>query len=132
MILGLGVDIVECRRFEGWLKRPGLLGRYFSREEIALVESRCEARRAETLAVRFAAREALGKALGTGLRGLVLRELPVAAAESGRPVFDPSPGMKRILQQRGVETMHLSLSHERDSAVAVVCLEGPPGEVSGV
>ncbi len=129
MILGIGVDIVECRRFEPWMEKPAMIARFFSSEEAALAGKRGKRGGAATLAVRFAAREALGKALGTGLRGLILKELPVFSppGTQGRPLFQPSPEMAQYLARRGVGRIHLSLSHERDSAVAMVCLEARTG-----
>lgn len=124
MILGVGVDIVECRRFESWLEKPDLLERYFSAGELALAQSRRPERAAEALASRFAAREALGKALGTGLQGLILKEVPLGKNEKGQPRFEPSERMRSYLEERGVTKIHLSLSHEKEAAVAVVCLEG--------
>ena len=78
MILGLGIDIVEVSRLEKWLKDNKLLQRFFSEEEIEYVLSK-ENGAPRYLAVRFAAKEACGKALGTGLAGIKLKDIVVVS-----------------------------------------------------
>lgn len=123
MTLGLGIDIVDTRRFQAWLDRPGMAGRYFGAEEEAAARSRgTEA--AASLAVRFAAKEAFGKALGTGLEGLRLKDIEVVQDGRGKPSLRLSGAARAKYEALGAKTAHLSLSHDGDQAVAVVVLEG--------
>jgi holo-[acyl-carrier protein] synthase len=123
MTLGLGIDIVDTRRFSAWLARPGMVARFFSAEEEKAARSKgLEA--AASLAVRFAAKEAFGKALGTGLSGLKLRDIEVAQDERGKPFLRLSGAARDKLSAMGASAAHVSLSHDGDQAVAVVIIEG--------
>ena len=73
MIVGIGVDIVQIDRFLPWTENKALVQRFFSQQELESLEKRADL--AQALAVRFAAKEAFGKALGTGLRNLVLKDI---------------------------------------------------------
>jgi holo-[acyl-carrier protein] synthase len=93
VILGIGSDLIDVRRIERTIARHGtrFLDRIFTPAERAKAESR--ARRAETYAKRFAAKEACAKALGTGLRGGVFwRDMGVVTLPSGRPTMQLSGG----------------------------------------
>jgi holo-[acyl-carrier protein] synthase len=70
LIAGIGVDIVHIQRMRRWRRQDGLLERYFHPQELAAVLARGEGA-LNSLACRFAAKEAFGKALGTGLAGIV-------------------------------------------------------------
>ena len=112
MIRGVGVDICRCCRFEG--KERRFLERIFSPDELSVSTS------PEYLASRFAAKEAFSKALGTGIRGFSLNEVTVREDEAGKPYLDLE-GRARVLAE-GL-SFHLSLSHEREYAVAMVVAE---------
>ncbi len=93
MILGVGSDLIDVRRIERTIERHGdrFLARIFTAAERAKAESR--ARRAETYAKRFAAKEACAKALGTGLRaGVFWRDMGVVNLGSGRPTMKLTGG----------------------------------------
>ena len=122
MITGIGVDIVQVKRMERWLKKPGLTERYFHPEELAAVMSRGKGA-GVSLAARFAAKEAFGKALGTGLEGLVLKDISVTNDSNGKPEFQMTGTAEAALKKNGANRVHLSLTHETDNAVAMVVLE---------
>lgn len=122
MIIGLGIDIVEVSRLEKWLKDNRLLQRFFSEEEIEYVLSK-ENGAARSLAVRFAAKEAFGKALGTGLAGIKLKDIVVVNDRTGRPFLKVSGTALEALKKKGGAALHLSLSHEKTTAAAVVIIE---------
>ena len=84
MILGIGVDVVHVRRIAHWLSVPGLPERFFHPDELSSAMSRGHAV-ALSLAARFAAKEAFGKAVGTGLRGVRLTDIRVINNHNGRP-----------------------------------------------
>lgn len=123
MILGLGIDIVEVSRLEKWLNDKKLLERFFNKEELEYVFSKGDGA-APSLAVRFAAKEALGKALGTGLAGIELKDIAVANDKTGRPFLKLSGTAFKALKEKGGASIHLSLTHEKTTAAAVVIIEG--------
>ncbi len=117
MILGLGVDIVEIERMAAALeRRPRLKERLFSAEE----RTYCDARgRPEVhYALRFAAKEAVLKALGTGFSGMKFTDVEVIREANGRPVPRLSGRAAERAAELGVIEMHLSLSFTRTTAVA--------------
>ena len=124
MIVGLGVDVVEIRRIREALKHRGerFVRRVYTEGEQAF----CEARRdpAPHYAVRFAAKEALFKALGTGwAKGLRWQDVEVLRQEQGAPILVLRQAAEKHSQELGTRSIHLSLSHSADSALAVVILE---------
>ena len=122
MITGIGVDVVHVNRMEHWRKIPGLLERYFHPEELSAALSRGNGI-SLSLAARFAAKEALGKALGTGLEGIVLKDIMVKNRHNGQPEIIVSGTALNALKKSGAEKIHLSLTHEHDNAIAMVVLE---------
>jgi len=122
LITGIGIDIVQIRRMERWRQRPGLLERYFHPQELADVFAR--GRGADhSLAARFAAKEAFGKALGTGFAGMVLKDIIVVSNPNGRPRLHVEGTAMEAMKNNGANRIHLSLTHEQDNAAAMVVLE---------
>ena len=105
-----------------WLRQPGLLERYFHSDELATALSR-GSETGLTLAARFAAKEAFGKALGTGLEGIVLKDIMVINCRNGRPEIQVFGTALSALKKNGANRIHISLTHEQDNAVAMVILE---------
>ena len=122
MIKGIGVDIVYVKRMERWLANPRLLERYFHPDELSLVTSRGKGA-ALSLAARFAAKEAFGKALGTGLSGMELRDIMVINKHNGKPEIKLFVSAQEALEKSGANRVHISLTHERDNAIAMIVLE---------
>ena len=122
MITGIGIDMVQIRRMERWRRQPGLLERYFHPQELAAVFEKKRDELDHALALRFAAKEALGKALG-GFAGRVLKDIMVVNHPGGRPELRVEGTTVEVLKKNGANRIHLSLTHERDSAVAMVVLE---------
>ena len=123
MILGLGIDIDEVSRLEKWLNDKKLLERFFNKEELEYVLSKRDGA-APSLAVRFAAKEAFGKALGTGLAGIELKDIAVVNDKTGRPFLELFGTALQALKEKGGASIHLSLTHEKTTAAAVVIIEG--------
>jgi holo-[acyl-carrier protein] synthase len=119
VIAGIGIDAVTVSRFEKWAADPKLLERFFRPEELALCRERGKGMIA-SLAARFAAKEAFGKALGTGLAGFALKDIMVKGRPGERPVLELSGG---ALEAARDAKAHLSLTHEKDMAIALVMLE---------
>ncbi|MDR0690409.1 MAG: holo-ACP synthase [Spirochaetaceae bacterium] len=123
MIIGIGIDVVHVRRMEHWRITPGLLNRYFHPEELSAALSRGNGAML-SLAARFAAKEAFGKALGTGLAGIVLKDIMVVNRHNGRPEIEVFGTAREALRRSGAGRVHVSLTHEKDNAIAMVVLEG--------
>jgi holo-[acyl-carrier protein] synthase len=121
LVTGIGVDIVQVRRMRRWRETPGLLERYFHPSEVSAALSRAAADQA--LAGRFAAKEAFGKALGTGFEGIVLKDIMVVNRHNGRPEIQVVGTALSALEKNGANRIHVSLTHEHDNAVAMVVLE---------
>jgi holo-[acyl-carrier protein] synthase len=124
-IIGIGIDLVDCGRIENSIERFGerFLKRVFTEGEIAYSQSmKFPARH---LAARFAAKEALSKAFGTGIgKAMGWRDLDVQKKESGEPFVVLSGGAEKMAQERGVEKVWISLSHTEQSGMATIILEG--------
>jgi holo-[acyl-carrier protein] synthase len=124
-ILGTGIDIVENARISKASNRWGdrFLMRLFTPSEIECVGKRAD--RAGYFASRFAAKEAFLKALGTGFsKGIRWVDMEVVRPEGQRPTMIISGRAQELMDQMGVKTIHLSLSHERKYSIAQVILEG--------
>jgi len=122
MILGVGVDIVHIDRLRRWEKIPGIFDRFFHPEELAEARTRGSSM-VMALAARFAAKEAFGKALGTGLTGIRLSDIRVITNFNGKPDIVVYGTALAAQNRAGGGRIHISLTHERDNAVAFVVLE---------
>lgn len=124
MIFGIGTDIVSFTRIEALHERYGerFAQRVLSQEE--LKEYSGHAHPARLLTKRFAAKEALAKAAGSGLRyPVTMQRISVTHNDFGKPEFLFDALLAEHLRQAGVTHHHLSISDERDVAVAFVVLE---------
>jgi len=123
VIHGIGTDIVAIARLEEFHQRHGER----SLEKLLAPEERegcrCSKAPARFLAKRFAAKEAFGKALGTGVRApATLPAIAVVHDELGKPAFSYAPELAAYLAERGL-VAHLSISDEAEHALAFVVLE---------
>ncbi|MHB1652860.1 MAG: holo-ACP synthase [Desulfitobacteriaceae bacterium] len=114
-----GVDILEIDRFEqASTRRPRLLERLFTvreREEL-------QGRGIQSWAGRFAAKEAVLKAFGTGLKGLSWQDIEILTNKEGEPVVQLSLRAQGKLEERGGSRIRVSLSHDRTHTVAMAIL----------
>ena len=126
MIYGIGTDLTHIPRMEELLMRHGMR---FARRILAeseFVEFQQSSKPAEFIAKRFAAKEATAKALGTGFRdGLSLKDIAVGHDELGRPTLNYSGVGAELVKRFNIECSHLSLSNEREYALAFVTLTQP-------
>jgi holo-[acyl-carrier protein] synthase len=121
-IIGVGIDVAEIERFAASLERtPGLARRLFLDSELLLPGG--GRRGAASLAARFAAKEALAKALGAP-PGLLWTDAEVYVEESGRPRLRVRGSVAARAAELGVTGWHVSLSHDAGVASAVVVAEG--------
>ena len=124
MIIGIGIDVVPVERFAASLVRtPGLRDRLFTAAEQHTPSG--TPRSGESLAARFAAKEALAKALGAP-GDLRWHDAEVIVGDHGRPHLQVRGSVAGRAAQLGVSTWHLSLSHDGGIASAVVVAEGVP------
>ena len=124
MIYGIGIDIVAIERLQRFLDtgNTAIMERLFTKAE----RTRCASRKdtASCLAARFAAKEAFLKALGTGLRdGISWLDIEVSNDTLGKPELTLSGKAAEQFQANGLVSIHLSLSHDGGSAIAMVVLE---------
>jgi len=124
-ILGIGTDIVECPRIGQMIQRHQdlFITRVFTPAEIEY----CSARKAATqhYAGRWAAKEAVLKALGTGWRrGISWRDIEICSNRQGAPICILHGGAREVQERAGIERMHVTISHSRYYAVAYAIAEG--------
>ncbi|HOD50524.1 MAG TPA: holo-ACP synthase [Candidatus Hydrogenedentes bacterium] len=128
MILGIGTDIVDVAEMARRIERGRVL-RVFSDAELAYADEKPK-RRMQTLAARWAAKEAFAKALGTGIRAeWDLAELEVIRGEGGQPELRLGPSLRGLLPDGA--RVHLTLSHTKTYALAVVLIERAQGQGTG-
>ena len=123
-IYGIGTDIVRVERIAASLQR---FGHRFARRILTDAEQADFARSpkpAHFLARRFAAKEAVAKALGLGIsQGLSFRQIGVGHDERGKPRLEYTGRAAAVCEERGISASHISLSDEQDYAIAYVTLE---------
>ncbi|MAZ93955.1 MAG: holo-ACP synthase [Bacteroidales bacterium] len=124
MIFGIGTDIIEVKRMEkSLLKNDALMNKLYTKAE----QDYCNkgtVTKYQCFAARFAAKEAFFKALGTGFRyGMAFHEIEVLNDELGKPYVSPQGKVKDYLNEQGIKTIHLSISHLKEIANALVVLE---------
>jgi len=124
VIVGTGVDIVACDRIEELVEVHGdrFIGRVFTPEEAAYC--RAQRRPREHFAARFAAKEAVLKALGTGwVQGISWRDVRVSRTEAGKPEVALVGGAAQVADKIGADRVHVSVSHCEAYAVAMAVAE---------
>jgi holo-[acyl-carrier protein] synthase len=122
MIAGIGVDIIEIDRIKKSVERnPKFVSKVFTKNEIEYLESR--KMRPEYIAGRFAAKEAVSKALGTGIRGFDLKDIEIDRNSLGKPIVVLKGKCKKILKKYPSYKIHISISHSRENAIAYALLE---------
>jgi len=125
MIYGIGIDLVENDRMEKIIRKWGdkFLSRVFSEGEIKYC-GRHASQASIHYGARFAVKESFLKAIGTGLgRGVKLLEIEVVNEESGRPEIRLSGGAREYFVNAGIAKIHLSITHTKSYASAIVLLE---------
>lgn len=130
-IVGVGIDLIETERIEAALERHGarFLRRVFTDEEQAV----CARRRQRTLclAARFAAKEAVMKALGCGWGPVGWRDIEIERDVSGKPRVRLEGAAARVAKETGVDTIHISLTHIEATAAAYAVAWGGGQAESG-
>lgn len=119
--LATGVDLVEVPRLERAIERHGdrFLKRVFTRRELSLVGGKTT-----SLAARFAAKEAVAKALCTGIGDVMWLEIEILHGPKKEPALTLHGNAKKLAEEKGLHTWSLSLSHTADHAIALVIASG--------
>lgn len=122
-IVGIGVDVVELARITQVVeKHPKFGARLFTeKEQMSCFRPEPDMAR---IAARFAVKEAVSKALGTGIGSIGWTDIETTSAESGAPVVTLYGRAAERAEKMGVKQIHCSISHERSVAVAMIILEG--------
>ena len=118
-IIGIGTDITECLRIARMIERYGelFINRVYTPTEITYCQSRAQA--TQHFTGRWAAKEAILKALGTGWRrGIAWRDIEIRNQPSGRPEVAVRGGAKEVVEQLGITKLLVSISHCRTHATA--------------
>lgn len=117
MVFGVGIDIIEIERIKSAIKKNDkFLERMFTEHELEYY--RLKKYKAESIAAGFAAKEAVLKALGTGLRGFTWKDIEVLRLKVGKPIVRFSGAVKEFVEVNGIGEIHISISHSRNFAVA--------------
>ncbi len=124
-VIGVGIDLVDVDRFRASLARtPSMVARMFTEIEREYADRAVDP--TERYAARFAAKEAVMKALGVGLGAFGFHDVEVRRAESGQPTLGVRGAALDLAASHGVVTWQLSLTHTATSAGAVVVAVGHP------
>ncbi len=120
MILGTGIDIIEIERVKHAFDTERRRNRIFTSAEIE-----CFGENSSRMAGFFSAKEALSKALGTGIREISFREMEILKEPGGKPYFNMAllkPHLRRVFRKESFR-VHLTISHDRERATAMVIIE---------
>lgn len=121
-MIGIGVDICEVERFDRLKNNKRFLNRIFTDNEIEYCKRKKN--NAQCFAARFCAKEAFVKAIGTGFgKGVHYKEIEVIKDKAGKPTLSITGETKKTMLSKNGSIVHLSISHEKISAVAFVTIE---------
>lgn len=124
MIYGIGTDIVNISRFKKMKSIKSFSKKILSVDELKISSTYNEEKLIKYLAKQFAAKEAISKAFGTGIRKPILfKEIEVLRDENGKPYFNPLGDIKKTLINLGITKTHVSLADESEHAIAFAILE---------
>lgn len=124
MVVGLGVDIVQNDRIQGIIDKWGdkFLDKIFTETELDFINR--HEQKLQRYASNYAVKEAFVKALGTGFRnGINFHNIQVRRDELGKPFIELMGTTKSFAEQKGINKIHTTISHEKDYSVAVVIFE---------
>ena len=121
MILGVGTDIIEKKKKKNAIDNtPGFLEKVFTKREVEELSK--NTLRVESVAGNFAVKEAVSKAVGTGIRGFSFRDIEVFRDELGKPIVRVSSKIEEVIKSKDY-LFNVSISHNKTMAIAFVVLE---------
>jgi holo-[acyl-carrier protein] synthase len=124
MIYGIGTDIVEIKRLTGMKSLDAFAKKVLTENELKVFDDLTNSKKASYLAKQFAAKEAIAKAFGTGLKDPIqLNNIEILRNDEGKPTFNPLNGLISKITDLGITKTHVSLADEKDYAIAFAILE---------
>ena len=121
MILGIGNDIIEIERIEKAILREGFKNKVYTQKELKNIEKR--GNRVETYAGIFSAKEAISKAIGTGVREFSLTDLEILNDDLGKPYVVVSERLDKIIKSKKEDyQIEISISHSKKYAIAMAII----------
>lgn len=123
MIIGIGTDIIEIKRIENAVNRNSeFLNRIFTDNEISYIKSRKF--NPQNIAGNFAAKEAVSKALGTGISGIRWKDIEIIRKANGAPLVMLHDKALKCSNDKGIIKINISISHSEEYAIAFAVAEG--------
>ncbi len=124
MIFGIGTDIVEIKRIETMKSLDKFASKILSHNEKEFYDSLTNQKQIVYISKQFAAKEAIAKAIGTGIRNDThFKNIEILRDKNGAPIFNALNKLEKIIGDLGVTRTHVSLADERDYAIAIAVLE---------
>ena len=124
MIFGIGTDIVEIKRIETMTSLDKFASKILSHHEKEFYDSLTNEKQIKYISKQFAAKEAIAKAIGTGIRNDThFKNIEILRDKNGAPIFNALNKLEKIISDLGITKTHVSLSDERDYAIAIAVLE---------
>ena len=121
MIVGIGNDIIEIERIEKAISKEGFKNKIYSQRELENIQKR--GNRTETYAGIFSAKEAISKAIGTGVREFSLTDLEILNDDLGKPYVVVSEKLDKILRNKKEDyQIEISISHSKKYAIAMAII----------
>ncbi len=122
MIFGIGTDIIEIERVKKAISRsPGFVEKLFTEQELEFYKKKDM--KAQHIAGGYSAKEAVLKALGTGLRGFRWKDIEILRNASGKPIARLGGNVKKFIESNGIGIIHVTISHSRGFAAATAVAE---------
>ena len=124
MIFGIGTDIVEIKRIETMKSLDKFASKILSHNEKEFYDSLTNQKQIVYISKQFAAKEAIAKAIGTGIRNDThFKNIEILRDKNGAPIFNALNELEKIISDLGITKTHVSLADERDYAIAIAVLE---------
>ena len=124
MIFGIGTDIVEIKRIETMTSLDKFASKILSHNEKEFYDSLTNQKQIVYISKQFAAKEAIAKAIGTGIRNDThVKNIEILRDKNGAPIFNALNKLEKIISDLGITKTHVSLADERDYAIAIAVLE---------
>ena len=124
MIFGIGTDIVEIKRIEEITSLEKFAGRILSENEQHIFASMNDSKKIRYISKQFAGKEAISKALGTGInKDVSFNNIEILRDDNGMPFFNPINQLDNLIADLGITKTHVSLADENHYAIAIAVLE---------
>ena len=124
MIFGIGTDIVEIKRIKTMTSLDKFASKILSHNEKEFYDSLTNQKQIKYISKQFAAKEAIAKAIGTGIRNDThFKNIERLRDKNGTPIFNALNKLEKIISDLGITKTHVSLADERDYAIAIAVLE---------